>query len=154
MGQGTDSCGGHDAEYDPYEEGLFDGMWTQRDGTKISVTAMTTSHLRGARRVAENAAICATFSSDEDQWNEWVEVFERELERRGEEIKPNAKYVSPSAINPTHGEKTVMVCHCGTEYPARKADIDRGWGLSCSKRCASIRREYNKPAAKKKEYSQ
>ena len=151
MGQGTESCGGYEVEYDPYDgDAMFSGIWTQRDGSKIRIEDMTVSHLRGARRVAQNAAARANFTSDEEQWEEWVEIFEREIERRGEEIAPIAKYVSPAAIKPTRGAKTVMVCHCGTEYEARTADINRGWGLSCSKRCASIRREYRKPAAKPK----
>lgn len=35
-------------------------------------------------------------------------------------------------------------CHCGKQYLARQADIDRGWGKSCSKRCAAKSREGNK----------
>lgn len=34
-----------------------------------------------------------------------------------------------------------MKCECGTQYQARKADVARGWGRSCSRRCASIKRE-------------
>lgn len=149
MGQGTESCGGYDFEYDPYDrDAMVDGMWTQRDGSKIRVENMTISHLRGARRVAQDAAARATFSDDQDRWNEWVDIFEREIQRRGEEIHPVAKYTSPNAVKPTRGAKALMVCHCGTEYEARTADIARGWGLSCSKRCAAIRRDFNKPAAK------
>lgn len=150
MGQGTESCGGYDVEYDHHEEGLERGVWTQRDGSEIRVEDMTVSHLRGARRVADRAAMRANFSSDEEMWGEWVKILGEEIERRGEEIHPIAKYTSPSAVKPTRGAKTVMVCHCGTEYEARSADIARGWGLSCSKRCASIRRDCGKPAAKPK----
>lgn len=40
-----------------------------------------------------------------------------------------------------------MKCWCGNHYTARDADIKRGWGLSCSKSCAAIRRDYGKPKA-------
>lgn len=48
---------------------------------------------------------------------------------------------------PARGVKVNMRCHCGKHYQARKADILRNWGLSCSKRCAAIRREFGRPAA-------
>lgn len=32
-------------------------------------------------------------------------------------------------------------CHCGRQYKAKSADIARGWALSCSKRCAAVKRE-------------
>jgi hypothetical protein len=31
-------------------------------------------------------------------------------------------------------------CHCGVVYPAREADLKRGWGMSCSKKCAAEKR--------------
>ena len=37
--------------------------------------------------------------------------------------------------------KVKRTCACGTVYAARKADLDRGWGMSCSKSCAAKRRE-------------
>ncbi len=40
-----------------------------------------------------------------------------------------------------------MKCHCGKSYEAKSADLKRGWGLSCGKRCAAVRRKYKKPAA-------
>jgi len=36
-----------------------------------------------------------------------------------------------------------LTCKCGTVYFARAADIRRGWGKSCSKRCAAIKRAEN-----------
>jgi hypothetical protein len=45
--------------------------------------------------------------------------------------------------------KVELVCHCGQHYFAREADIKRGWGLSCSKSCAAIRRDYGRPTAQR-----
>ena len=42
-----------------------------------------------------------------------------------------------------------MQCHCGNQYFAKEADLKRGWGLSCSKHCAAVRRDFGKPAAKR-----
>jgi hypothetical protein len=42
-----------------------------------------------------------------------------------------------------------MECHCGNQYFAKAADLKRGWGLSCSKHCAAVRRDFGKPAAKR-----
>ena len=33
-----------------------------------------------------------------------------------------------------------MTCHCGKKYTARKSDVLRGWGKSCSKHCAAVKR--------------
>ncbi len=42
-----------------------------------------------------------------------------------------------------------MVCHCGETYEAREADLKRGWGYSCGKSCAAIRRDFGRPKAKR-----
>ncbi|MGL5284113.1 MAG: hypothetical protein ACRC8W_20620 [Plesiomonas shigelloides] len=47
----------------------------------------------------------------------------------------------------SRGLKIEMQCHCGEKYMARVADLNRGWARSCSKRCASIRREYGRGEA-------
>ena len=39
--------------------------------------------------------------------------------------------------------------YCNKEYSARKADIERGWGLCCSKSCAASKREEAKPGYNK-----
>ena len=33
---------------------------------------------------------------------------------------------------------------CNKTYTTRKVDLDRGWGLCCSKSCASLKRERKK----------
>lgn len=42
-----------------------------------------------------------------------------------------------------------MICRCGERYTTRQADIDRGWGKSCSKSCAALRRDFGGNAAKR-----
>lgn len=45
--------------------------------------------------------------------------------------------------------KVLMICHCGAEYSAKSADLKRGWGYSCGKSCAAIRRDFGRPKAKR-----
>ena len=151
MGQGAESCGGYEVDDDPYADGLESGHWTMRDSQKIHVDQMSLKHLKGARQVALRAASRASFSSDAEKWNDWVETFDRAIEARKENIKQR---VTASPKLPARGAMRAMVCHCGAIYQARQADIARSWGLSCSKRCASIRREFGRPAAKPKEQPQ
>lgn len=149
MGQGTESCGGYDFEYDPYEEGINKGEWTERSGGTISVSDMTERHIKGAIRVCQGAARRANFSCDEEMWETWIEVFDNELS--GRVSKPSnqpkqAKAKTGPKAKP-RGAMVAMKCHCGKEYSARQADLNRGWGKSCGKRCASIKREYGRPDA-------
>lgn len=147
MGQGTESCGGYDLDYDEYDDdSLIDGMWTQKNGTRISVTKMSTSHLESTSRMCERLARSATFTSERDKWEQWVDIFDTELSRRVKEAKPKKEKVG--VAKPSRGAKQWMVCHCGKHYQARLADLKRGWGLSCGKSCAATRREFGRPAAK------
>lgn len=36
----------------------------------------------------------------------------------------------------------VMICHCGKPYTEYMSNLQRGWGLSCSKSCAAQRRDH------------
>lgn len=138
MGQGTDSCGGWDLEYDPVEEGLETGEWISGD----RVTGMSTAHLRNAIRYAKNRSRSATFEHDSDNWLEWVDILETELDSRQCNRTPRASKPTSKQIKPTRGAKVTRNCdHCGNQYQARAADVKRGWGLSCSKRCAGSVRE-------------
>lgn len=164
MGQGSDSCG-TDVEYDAYDEGLERGVWIQRNGVSIHVSAMSVKHLYGAKQLAVKAARRATFTDESDKWEAWVEVFDAELARRERPVlstRQELKTAQPGTYSVTgeaaksivesviRGLTVTMICHCNQEYQAREADIKRGWGLSCSKRCAAIRREFGRPAAKRK----
>ena len=62
MGQGTESCGGYEMDYDPYYEelrGNSEPCWTMNNGSSIPISRMTKKHLRGAIRVAEKSFIKA-----------------------------------------------------------------------------------------------
>ena len=41
--------------------------------------------------------------------------------------------------------KIEMICHCGAPYPAREADLKRGWARACGKSCAAKVRDFGKP---------
>lgn len=146
MGQGTDSCGGYEIEYDEYSEGLENGVWTQRDGTEIKVSDMQTAHIKKCISLCSRLAKTSSFECDSDKWQSWIDIFKNELSLRVDKSKAQCTKI----IKAVRGSTVTMICFCGCEYEARTADIKRGWALSCSKRCAAIRREYKKPAAKPK----
>jgi hypothetical protein len=148
MGQGTESCGGYEIDDDPYEDGLGMGDWLQKSGATINVSDMTLSHIRNTRERCKALAHTASFSNETDKWNAWIDIFDNELDRRKSSAvagyKPKTEFVS-QAKTPARGQKLSLNCHCGKPYTARVADLKRGWGMSCSRRCASIRREYGRP---------
>ena len=145
MGQGAESCGGYEIEYNPYEENLSTGLWEQRNGSLISPSDMTISHLKNTKRICNDLASTASFSCEADKWMEWVEIFNDEIYLR-EGSRKKAKPSKPA--QPQSGSKTKMKCHCGKAYNARNADLKRGWAKSCSKRCAAIKREFGRPDGK------
>lgn len=147
MGQGTDSCGGYEVEYDPYENVGSDGLWPQRNGTEIRISSMTVSHMRNAQRICRQLASCATFTDEQEKWESWVEVFEDEISCRERHAPKVLKPATPP--KPQRGTKVRMKCFCGQEYDAREADLKRGWALTCSKSCSAIRREFGRPKATK-----
>lgn len=153
MGQGTESCGGYDVVYDEYDhDNLCDGYWTMRDGTRIHVSKMELSHLKNTRRMVANLARTSTFTSEQEKWESWLEVFDDEIRNRHYSVvakKPKANDVNTTSSKP-RGKMVTMVCYCGKEYQAREADLKRGWGLTCCKSHAAIRRDFGRPAAKRK----
>lgn len=148
MGQGAEDAGGYEVDYDEYED-CQDGYWIQRDGSRIAISEMTVSHLINTKRICARLAVTANFTSDSEKWFDWVEVFDKEIAVREMRQKSDPKSVKAEKSNP-RGVIIEMICHCGFEYKVRSADIKRGWGLSCGKRCAAIRRSYGRPAAKRK----
>ncbi len=156
MGQGAESCGGYEIDYDPCYEELrsnSEPCWTMKDGSSMPISRMTKTHLRGAIRVAERSSLSQSFSCDSETFDEWVDILTSELDSRGYNSKKPT--IQKSVIDnikskfPARGAKQQMKCHCGNEYAARKADLKRGWAKSCSKSCAATRREYGRPAATK-----
>lgn len=153
MGQGTDSCGGWDDEYDEYDgENLSFGVWTAKDG-EIHVSQMSEEHIKRARRKCIALSHTSSFTSESEKWDAWVDAFDDELLRRERygavssktktKIKTNSK--SDSKTPKSSGIRVSMVCFCGITYEPRVSDLKRGWGLTCSKRCAAVKREFGRP---------
>ena len=132
-------------EYDEYEEGLLDGTWIKRNGESIQVTDMTTAHLRNTIGVVKDAFAVSTYTCESDKWQDWIDLLEDELGSRND---TPARSSTPIVKKSVRGRTNSMECHCGNHYNARVADLNRGWALSCSKRCAAIRREFGRPEAK------
>lgn len=57
-----------------------DGIWTTKDGRRIPVRDMTTSHIL-------NTIAYIKRNWDTDIYQPWIDVFEEELERRNHERK-------------------------------------------------------------------
>lgn len=166
MGQGAESCGGYEVDYDPYEDNMPGGLWVMRDGRTISVDKMSDRHIRNSIRLCRQLAECATFSSEADKWSDWERLLEEELycrmAKKGDsKMKSSAVKVCQKAESvsvekevkkaaPQRGAETLMICHCGKEYVAKNTALRRGWGLSCNKSCAKARTMNNLPAAKPK----
>lgn len=149
MGQGAESCNGYEVLFDPHDEYLEQRIWTQRDGTTIHVSKMTLTHLKNVYRHVERLFFQACTVEEKEQWDGWMEVFRVEMKRRQKPTTPTGA-LTPKTPTAIRGKKQQMICHCGQEYTARDADLQRGWSLSCSKSCAAIRRDYGRPAAQPK----
>jgi len=135
MGQGAESCGGYDVEYDEYEELIADGMWTQKNGDAIHVTEMDSRHIKNTIRLCKGLSLSSDFSCDSEKWDDWVEIFENELSGR-DAHKPTS--VGPLRVaNDVRGKTVERTCKCNSKFMARQADINRGWAKSCSKSCAA-----------------
>jgi len=152
MGQGTESCGGYEVYYDPYDAMESDGfrVWTTKDGGSIKVSDMTSSHIKNSIRLCRKKSLTSTFTCDSEKWDEWIEVFEDELSERTK-ITPSStfspktpKTATVKPKNPPRGKTVALTCHCGSEYNARIADLKRGWAKSCSKSCAAIKRDFGR----------
>ena len=122
---------------DHYLVGLSTEIWTTKDLRKIPISDMTTSHINNTVSMLNTACRGAGSDSEVDKWTSWLSLFYKELIKR-----------DIGTSNP-RGTTDTMKCHCGIEYEARIADLNRGWAYSCSKSCAAIRREFGRPAATK-----
>lgn len=145
MGQGAEDAGGYEIDYDPAYEGLTRSVPCWNDSTPV--TQMSIPHLKNALRVARMHSGSCSFSCDDDKWEEWVHILDRELASRAAKRKAVAATKAQNK-KPVRGKTQKMKCACGAIYEARVADLKRGYAKSCSKRCASIRREFGRPAAK------
>jgi hypothetical protein len=109
---------------------------------------MTDRHIRNSARMCESLSKASNSSSDSEKWDSWVSIFEEEIWRRSNKKKSPtmaARKVPVKQTPKTIGSTVKLKCHCSAIYNPRVADLKRGWGLSCCKRCASIKREYGRP---------
>lgn len=127
-------------DYDAYEEGLIDHVWTMGNGATIKVKDMRKSHLINTIGLVNRTRWVASSEDEIQKWDEWLDILNDEL------VSRPAKSPTKSPTK-SRGTTRQMKCHCGKEYDARTADLNRGWALSCNKRCAAIRREFGRPAA-------
>lgn len=78
------------------ESNAINGIWTKKDGTTIKVEDMTTEHICNARNMLKksNSPIADT----------WIEVFNKELEKRGTAtIKTDTR---------VKFDNTIVACSC------------------------------------------
>ena len=137
MGQGTDSCGGYDLEYDPYEEGLQTGTWATKGGGSIDVNSMTLGHLKGAKRLCADLKRCATSSNEEEKWSDWINIFDDLIVSKPSVIKLQTV---KNTNQKERGSKVECICkECNGKFIARVADRKRGWAKFCSKSCKAIK---------------
>ena len=168
MGDGAWSAGGYEIAYDEYDYNESNGysVWTMQGGSSISIDEMSNRHIKNTIRLCERLSIEANFSCESEKWDDWVNVLtdeltDRELKgivikdagsaktaNRGKQSKASKKQAKNYQSVDFTSNKAEMKCHCGCVYKARVADLKRGWGISCSKRCAAIRRDYGKKPAK------
>lgn len=173
MGQGTAGMWFED-EYDERDfngnsELEFGRYWIGKSHQRYEVSKMSDRHIKNTIRMCHDLADCANFEDERDKWLGWVDVFESELYGRREpvlsspydrQVKQNKNRGKNSNGKPVtksikqalkEGDITSgsvqMKCHCGAEYKAKVGDLRRGWALSCSKRCAAIRRDFGRSEA-------
>lgn len=115
MGQGTDSCGGYEVDFNPYEDGLCSGLWTEKSGREILIKDMTERHLKGAIKVCENASVRASFSCDSDLWGSWAELLGHELSARPTKVIDVVKKKGIGLASKPRGAMVNLKCHCGNE---------------------------------------
>jgi len=132
--------------FDSIGENLCKGIWEGQNYTQYKISEMTASHLRNTIRHLQGKSSSMSFSCDSELFDDVIDVMQDELISRigkSSASKPKAASLKPKQA--PRGSKLKLKCHCGGVYEARSADIKRGWGKSCSKRCAAIKRDFGRP---------
>lgn len=129
--------------------------WTMKNGQTKQLKNMTNSHIQNTINLLKDKMGKNQYISDRIRTLDSIDILSNELERRisendnsadqryqAERTKKNSKkqikiqdykeYIESLNL----GSNVQMICGCGMEYTARKADLTRGWGRSCSKKCA------------------
>lgn len=127
-----------------------------------SVSEMSDNHIKACIRYCKMRHDAASMDDYRELWKEWVKEFEFELMFRPEKVygkptgnrgkncegKKKTKAIKEAIKKGLITSGSVqMKCHCGAIYKAKASDLKRGWALSCSKRCAAVRRDLRKPEA-------
>lgn len=131
MGQGSDSAGGDDFDYefDQASHDLKIKIWTKQNGDKIQLKDMTLSELNDAKFFATKQSFECLNDDIADHYINWFNILSFEVESRTANSQEKKE---------ARGKKTKMTCSCGKIYFARDSDLKRGWGKSCSKSCAAM----------------
>ena len=127
-------------------------IWVDKTKTKHKIKNMSNKHIQNCIKFLEKS------NFNEEIIQGYLESFEKELKHRKENniniIKRNGSLLSDKAGRKLTKafkklseedwdnlpSKVNMKCACGNEYQTRKADLKRGWGLSCSKSCSAKRK--------------
>lgn len=168
MGQGADSAESFGYQFgideaSPLIDGLYSNTWTMRDGTEIKVRNMQLRHLNNARRMCEIKALNCSFSCDSQIYEQWIDIFDTEIKRkktlgftenktltltpRKKNKQVDTSNLAVSNLATGKGKMSLVKCHsplCNKTFEVRIADIKRGWGKFCSKRCKAINQSYGK----------
>ena len=104
-------------------------------------------YLDGLSDGGANDPYSAHFAGTEEERHELIEWFEGRRQYPPQSSSSRSRKSAVPKNKKGMAGKYSMKCHCGTHYEAKGADLGRGWGFSCSKRCSAVRREFGKPKA-------
>ena len=126
--------------------------WMMKTGQLKKIKNMTTSHIKN---VINTLSVLKEKDLEYIDCDYDISILRFELERRilqndnsadlnhqrNQERKATKRKNKVQELIQTFnldnlGSNVNMICGCGDNYVARKADLKRGWGLSCSKKCA------------------
>lgn len=131
-------------------------VWRMKDRSTKHLKNMTESHIKNTIDYLNRKYLGFELDYEEGNnqkfylYQRTIEILNYELLRRKEENdlsaeikhaqkkekKETKKQVFIQELPQDLPSNVLMLCGCGEEYTARKSDLKRGWGRSCSKKCA------------------
>lgn len=130
-------------------------IWVDKNNQEHKIKNMSNKHIQNCINLIEKS------KENSEAFEEYLEIFKKELQYRNENnihiekrnnslIFKDNKHVGRKLTKAFKNLKeedwdlmpssVKMLCACDKEYQARKADLKRGWGLSCSKSCSAKRK--------------